>query len=136
MARGNYKHGYFGTITYRSWCEMKRRCDVPVKVNRHLYFDRGITYCKKWADFKNFLADMGERPVGTSIDRIDNNKGYFKRNCRWATRKEQSRNTRFNRLFNGKTLSEWSEILGINRSTLATRYYQYHWSVEKILSVK
>jgi len=137
IKKGNYKHGYYGTPTYKSWAEMKYRCNSPSGNNHHLYYDRGITYCKRWEKFENFLSDMGERPEKTSIDRINNNGNYCKKNCRWATGKEQCRNKRTNKLFkfNGKklTLSEWSEILGVKRSTLAQRFYCYNWSVKKTL---
>ena len=135
--RGNYKHGHFGTTTYRRWADMKRRCDTSTS-NRKIYFDRGIKYCKKWATFEGFLEDMGECPSGYSLDRIDNDKGYTKLNCRWATPKEQARNRRSNTLLTHKgkslTISEWSEITGIKRSTIAQRYYVYGWSVDRALS--
>jgi hypothetical protein len=73
---------------------MKYRCTNPNAINYHNYGGRGITVCERWNEFKNFLADMGERPEGTSIDRIDNDLGYFKENCRWATRHEQRINQR------------------------------------------
>jgi len=137
--RGNYKHGYFGTTTYRRWANMKDRCD-HARSNRNIYFDRNIQYCKKWAKFEEFLKDMGECPPGNSLDRIDNNKGYSKSNCRWATPKEQARNRRSNTLLKHKgknlTISEWSEITGIKRSTIAQRYYVYGWSVDKALTKK
>lgn len=131
----NNKHGYSYTRTYKSWGLMKSRCNNPNLSNNYIYFDRGIKYCEDWENFENFLVDMGDRPEGTSLDRIDNDKGYSKENCRWATFKEQSRNRRDNQLLNGKTLSEWSEILGIKRSTLAQRFYVYGWSVDRVLSV-
>jgi hypothetical protein len=84
-----------------------------------------VRVCVRWRDFENFLADMGERPDGTSIDRIDNDGGYCPENCRWATSKEQQRNKRNNRLltFNGvsRCLAEWSEILGIGYQVLYGR---------------
>jgi hypothetical protein len=127
----NYKHGYFGTPTYKSWSEMIYRC----KNNGRGYLNgRNINVCDEWKDFKNFLKDMGERPFGTSIDRIDNSKGYYKENCRWATSIQQARNKTNTKLFKGKTLSEWSAILGIKRSTLAQRYYVYSWSLDRVLS--
>lgn len=120
---------------YGRWCQIKGRCNNP---NHSRYIDyggRGITYCDKWETFEGFLDDMeSSYQRGLSIDRINNDKGYSKENCRWATQKEQSRNTRQNRLFKGKTLVEWSELLGIKRSTLAQRVYVYGWSVDRALS--
>ena len=131
--KGNYRHGYFGLPTYKSWAEMIYRC----KNNGRGYLSgRKINVCGEWLKFENFLRDMSERPNGTSIDRIDNHQGYYKENCRWANPKQQARNKTNTRLFNGKTLSEWSEILRIKRSTLAQRYYVYGWSVNKTLLIK
>lgn len=86
------KHGYYGTPTYSSWASMKRRCDNPNETPYRYYGGRGITYCSEWADFRNFLRDMGDRPKGTTLDRIDSNGNYTKTNCRWATKREQSLN--------------------------------------------
>lgn len=133
MKKGNYKHGYFGTPTYKSWGGMLYRCRTRGKY----WKDKGITVCKRWEKFENFLSDMGERPQNTTLDRIDNNKGYSKKNCRWATHKQQQNNRSTARLFElkgeRKTLTEWSKKLNIKRSTLAQRYYVYGWSVEKTL---
>ena len=128
----NFKHRYYGTPTYKNWSEMLYRCRC---VGKKYWKDKGITVCKRWNKFENFIKDMGERPEGkNSIDRIDNNKGYFPGNCRWATNKEQCRNKSNNFLLKGKTLSEWSELLGIKRSTLAQRHYTYKWSEDRVLS--
>lgn len=80
---------------YALWCMMKQRCYNPKTKAYPLYGGRGITVCQRWRDsFQDFIADMGERPPGFSIDRIDNEKGYFKENCRWVPPKDQSINRR------------------------------------------
>lgn len=84
--------------TYRSWRAMRGRCLNPKNVNWHNYGGRGISICKRWDDYSLFLADMGIRPAGKSIDRIDNSKNYSPDNCRWATPAEQSRNSRKTKL--------------------------------------
>ncbi len=78
--------------TYRSWSAMKYRCDNPRDSSYARYGGRGITYDPRWASFDDFLADMGPRPDGHSIDRIDNDGPYTKANCRWATLSEQRQN--------------------------------------------
>ena len=85
-------HGYYGTTTYKSWDSMKARCRNK---NNPKYGGRGITFCKRWEKFENFLEDMGERPEGTSLDRIDTDGNYEPGNCRWATIEEQNRNRRY-----------------------------------------
>jgi len=73
---------------------MRLRCENPRHPSYPRYGGRGIRICARWHVFENFLQDMGERPPGLSIDRIDNDLGYFKENCRWATRSEQMKNKR------------------------------------------
>lgn len=93
----NKTHGMSYTRTYRSWIKMKERCLNPNHDHYHRYGGRGIKICDRWLlSFENFLEDMGDRPEDRSLDRIDNNNGYEKNNCRWATRIEQNINRGYN----------------------------------------
>lgn len=91
------KHGHsmgkVETPTYKSWKNMKVRCNLPGRRFNSTYAAKGITYDPRWEQFEAFLADMGERPHGMTLDRIDNDKGYYAANCRWATSHQQARNT-------------------------------------------
>jgi len=80
--------------TYISWQDMRQRCNYPKAVWYENYGGRGITVCDRWDRFENFLADMGVRPEGMTIDRKENDLGYFKENCKWSTPKEQANNRR------------------------------------------
>lgn len=144
------KHGYNKrkgvSPTYNSWRGIVQRCTNP----NHKYYkdyggrDKPITVCERWSNkkngFENFLEDMGKKPNKKQLDRIDNSKGYYKSNCRWTTSKINNRNRRDNILitFNGEThlLIRWSEILGIQYSTLYYRIYIGKWSIKKALTTQ
>lgn len=105
---------------------MIRRCTDENNKSYHNYGGRGITVCKRWTLFKNFLKDMGKRPSSKhTLDRKDNNGNYEKGNCRWVVRKEQMRNIRKNRMITafGKTMcaSAWAEELGMSPQTIISR---------------
>lgn len=95
MSKGPCKQAWNASRSpaYRSWASMKTRCNNPNYRRYDIYGGRGIKVCARWADFAAFLADMGPRPPGTSLDRIDGNGDYEPGNCRWATTKVQCRNT-------------------------------------------
>lgn len=130
----------FLTPEYKVWCWVKSRCNNPNDWNYHKYGGRGIQMCWRWqSDFNAFLSDMGERPSPKhTIDRINNNGNYEPENCKWSTQLQQQRNRRDSRMIrlNKKelSLSEWSEMLGIDRVTIATRIDQLGWSVRRALT--
>lgn len=138
MGLKNIKHGYKGTHLYSIWCGMIQRCTYSKNISYPNYGGRGIKVCKRWRkSFINFLEDMGECPEGLQIERKNNNKGYYKSNCRWATLKEQNRNKRDNRwLFhNGKKqcLIDWSKETGISPPVILWRL-KNGWSIKKTLT--
>ena len=94
------RHGLSNTKTYRCWSSIIRRCTSPSNPDYKDYGGRGIKVCEHWLKFDNFLADMGQCPSKKhSIDRANNELGYFKENCRWALPKEQANNKRNNRIY-------------------------------------
>ena len=110
---------------YRTWISMKRRCENSNCVDYSSYGGRGIQYCFRWSSFVLFLEDMGSKPTGTFLDRINNNGNYEPSNCRWATVKESNRNRRNIRYLTirdtTKGLGEWAEEVGLNVETIRSR---------------
>jgi len=133
-------HGKRHTKEYKTWATMKQRCSNPRNHKYPIYGGRGITVCDRWKDsFENFIDDMGECPQGCSIDRIDNDSGYFKENCRWSDATEQQRNKSTNVVltFQGKSMciAAWAEEKGMKTSTLWARL-QRGWDIKEALETK
>ena len=119
------EHGFYGTPTYTSWYQMKSRCKYPSNRSYKWYGARGIKYCERWEKFENFLEDMGTRPDGCSLDRIDANGDYCPENCRWVDKLTQQNNKRNNHwlTIGGQThtVAEWGRISGISNSLIWDR---------------
>lgn len=134
---GHTRHGHSSreingqkeSPTYRSWLAMRSRCQREGRENASRYRNKGISVCDRWESFDAFLADMGERPKGTTLDRYPDLEGdYRPENCRWATPREQARNTRRNKLtietatqvallrLQGRTCASIAEEFGISES--------------------
>lgn len=130
-------HGETGTPTYRSWAAMLRRCRNPKCAAFKDYGGRGIAACDRWTSYENFLSDMGVRPAGTTLDRVDVNGDYCPENCRWATSDEQACNRRTTRRIEhdgrSMTISQWSRETGISRETIGRRIAA-GWPVSRALS--
>ena len=116
-----FKHGQSTTREYNTWHHMKQRCLDPAYKQYGDYGGRGITISKKWMKFENFLADMGTCPEDHFLDRIDNDKGYSKRNCRWVTRTVNNNNRRNSVKVNGMTITEVAEQLYVSRDVMKCR---------------
>lgn len=124
--------------TKKSWSAMLRRCYVEKAINYPDYGGRGIKVCRRWRQsFQAFYSDMGDRPHGKQLDRIDNEGHYKKSNCQWSSPTKNSNNKRNNvkLSFKGRTLSimQWSRVLGVSWSTLYSRHRR-GWSTVRILS--
>jgi hypothetical protein len=87
-------HGMSHTRIYQAWCQMLQRCENAKSPKFRHYGARGITVCESWHEFANFYTDMGDRPDGCSLDRIDNDGPYCKENCRWVGSRAQRLNSR------------------------------------------
>lgn len=133
-----FRHGWHGTSTYNIWCSMRERCGNPKHQAYAGYGGRGITVCERWQSFENFLSDMGERPYGLSLERRENNQGYSKDNCVWATRKQQSSNRRNNIMIcwddHVMTLKDASQHFGVPYKKAHARIKNLGWSVSDALT--
>lgn len=125
------KHGLSQTPTYSSWMNMMYRCNNDNATGYENYGGRGISVCDRWHDFRNFLKDMGERPKGMSIDRLDTNGNYELSNCKWSTRSEQSKNCRKDKvsssIYKGvsfhKNTGLWEAYIKLNEGRFRIGYY-------------
>lgn len=140
----HFKHGHAKnnkmSSEYVSWQRMIQRCQNLGYGNYQNYGGRGITVCDRWKNsFVSFLEDMKEKPFkNAQLDRINTDGDYEPNNCRWVSCKENSRNRKNNLVIEWnnqkKTLSEWSEVLNINKNTLRDRIYSTKWTLEEAMS--
>jgi hypothetical protein len=137
MTHGNTV-GRSASYAYTIWANMHSRCSNVNNTHYKNYGARGIGVCKEWSDFQVFLADMGTPRAGDTIERIDNMDGYKPGNCRWATRLDQGRNKRNNRIVQafGKSmcLSAWQDETGIRQECIRLRLNR-GWSPEESVSI-
>ena len=144
---GMYKHGMSTDKFYWIWAKMKQRCVDKNDISYFNYGGRGIV-CE-WDNFLSFKKDMYESYLvhlkrfgvgNTSLDRINTNGNYSRKNCRWATYRQQSSNTRRNRVFtfNGKTMiaQDWARKIGVQRQTIIARIDKLGWSIARALTTK
>lgn len=144
ISRKNHtSHNLSKTRIYNIWVKMKSRCLNSNDFKFKNYGGRGILICDEWKnDFKTFYdwSIANGYADNLTIDRIDNNGNYEPKNCRWATAKEQANNKRNNKrlTYNNMslTVSEWSNLLNLPTSTIESRIYKHHWSVQKALSTR
>jgi hypothetical protein len=124
LMHGHCKRGQYSP-TYHSWASMVQRCTNPRRTFYHRYGGRGISVCKRWLEFQNFLLDMGERPHNTSLERKDVDGNYNKANCIWATPEMQMNNTSRNILVTigsrTQSVAMWVRELELNVNTVRAR---------------
>jgi hypothetical protein len=130
-------HGLSKTPEYRAWAKIKMRCTNPNDPNFYRYGGRGVGMCDEWYNsFEQFYKDLGKRPNGMSLDRIDNNQGYSKDNCRWATPQQQAANRELSIVidYDGKSmcLKEWSRHINRPYTTMLS-HYKKGYSINQIL---
>lgn len=130
--------GYRRTKEYNIWNQILQRCNNQTNKSYRRYGGRGITVCERWLKYDLFLADMGRKPYGRSLDRIDNDGNYEPTNCRWSTQVEQQNNKTTNRniTWGGKTktISQWARDLHVDPSLIRDRL-ELGWPVHLALSM-
>jgi hypothetical protein len=136
---GPYRHGRHDTPEYRVWNTMRFRCGNPACKDYEDYGGRGIKVAPEWSSFEAFYADMGSRPSPQhTLERVDNDKGYSRNNCVWATTKQQARNKRNQVRYehNGESLllSEWADRLNCDTRLIWHRIYRLNWTVAKAVT--
>jgi len=131
---GKKTHGMTHTPIYKTWDCMLQRCKNPKCKEYPRYGGRGITVCKRWRKFENFHEDMGPRPEGGSLDRIDNDGNYGPDNCRWATAREQSNNRRNTAMINGEPFADFARRHDMSHDTLYNRCVRLSWTLERALN--
>jgi hypothetical protein len=138
----NRKHGQAsdGSFTgaYKTWAKMRYRTLNKNCINYNNYGGRGITIDPAWDSFEVFFSDMGPRPRGCTIERIDSNGNYEKSNCRWANNREQANNKSNNMVIEWRgatrTVSQWAALQGIPRDVLYKRIHTHKWPIEKAMT--
>lgn len=136
VKKSSTRHGMRQSSEYNIWRLMIARCYKPQSTSYKNYGAKGITVGDRWKkSFINFYADMGNRPEGTSLDRLENDKGYYKENCQWGTSLQQNRNRSITVkvTYNGETkaIMEWSQIYGIPYDTLKYRVRSNRYSLDE-----
>lgn len=131
-------HGLSRTPIYAVWNMMHQRCYDEKNVAYSRYGGRGVVVCERWHQFENFHADMGDKPKGMSLERVDNNGQYSPDNVVWASAKEQANNRRSNVVLEHrgekKTMQQWCDDLGLKIGTVWARINKYGYSVERALT--
>jgi len=141
--RTRLRHGHYvnrgknGSSTVLTWISMIRRCTDPEHDNYKRYGGRGIEFDSRWLNFENFLEDMGERPEGYTLDRIDTNLGYFKDNCRWACKARQQHNRRDNKLSWEKIEQiKWMRSEGFTEKDIAIEFGVHQTTINRVVNGK
>lgn len=130
-------HGMRGSREYRIWSLMRNRCENPNATNYAYYGGRGIAVCESWKSFESFFDDMGSAGFEMTLERINNDHGYCKDNCRWASKIDQANNRSSNRVieYQGqrKTLAQWADLSGLRIGTLHARLKR-GWPIDRALT--